>query len=278
MLGVTLGIVGILLCLRILGVTRADLTNPRLVRLGVATLPRAGFLKLLAFVALVLMPAAVVAVANYHVFEGVEKVRGCASCHIMRPMVNDMRDAGSNTLAARHFRNRWIVDRQCYECHTDYGLSGALNAKMEGPAPRPVCDAHVSRARAPPRAVSQPELPEVPPGHGPVRGCPVAPHRVGPPPRQLDDLSQLPWPCASEPGRPDTGESRMRSPHEGARMNLTVPAIGAIVALVITTLFVASPSPHLMALFAFVAQPLFLIVALLYLGHVFRDLREKDIL
>jgi len=61
-------------------------------------------------------------------------------------------------------------------------------------------------------------------------------------------------------------------------MNLTVPAAGAIIALVITTLFVVHPSPYLMALFVFVAQPLFLIGALLYVGRVFRELHAKDIL
>ena len=61
-------------------------------------------------------------------------------------------------------------------------------------------------------------------------------------------------------------------------MNLTVQAVGAIIAMVITTLFVVRPTPLLMALFVFVAQPLFLIVALMYLGRVFRELREKDVL
>lgn len=131
-LGVILGILGILLCLRILRVRPPDLTSARLIRLGIVTVPSAAFFKLLAFAALILIPAAAVAVANYHVFEGVENVEGCASCHVMHPMVNDMHDAGSNTLAARHYRRRWIADRQCYQCHTDYGLSGTLNAKMEG--------------------------------------------------------------------------------------------------------------------------------------------------
>jgi hypothetical protein len=61
-------------------------------------------------------------------------------------------------------------------------------------------------------------------------------------------------------------------------MNLTVQAVGAIIGLVITTLFVVHPAPLLMALFTFVAQPLLLIVGLMYLGRVFRELREKDVL
>jgi hypothetical protein len=61
-------------------------------------------------------------------------------------------------------------------------------------------------------------------------------------------------------------------------MNLTVQAVGAIVGFIITTLFVVHPSPVLMALFTFVAQPLFVIVGLMYLGRVLQELREKDVL
>jgi hypothetical protein len=61
-------------------------------------------------------------------------------------------------------------------------------------------------------------------------------------------------------------------------MNLTVPAVGAIIGLVLTTLFVVHPAPVLMALFTFVAQPLLIIVGLMYLRRVLQELREKDVL
>jgi hypothetical protein len=61
-------------------------------------------------------------------------------------------------------------------------------------------------------------------------------------------------------------------------MNVRLPALLAIVALLITTAFVVYPSPYLMALFAFFAQPLFVIVAVLYLRRVFRELREKEVM
>jgi nitrate/TMAO reductase-like tetraheme cytochrome c subunit len=132
-LGVILGVLGILLCVRVLLARPADLlAGARPIRLGITTLPRAPYLKLVAFAALILVPAGAVAIANYHVFEGVEEVSGCAGCHTMWPMVNDMQDPKSGTLAARHFRGRWIADRQCYHCHSDYGLSGTVNAKLEG--------------------------------------------------------------------------------------------------------------------------------------------------
>jgi hypothetical protein len=131
-LGAVVGITGILLCLRVIFVKPANLTSSRLIKLGVVTLPAVAFFKLLAFGGLIVAPAGALTVANYHVFVGVEKVQGCASCHIMRPMVNDMHEPSSDTLAARHYRNKWIAEDQCYHCHTDYGLSGSLEAKMEG--------------------------------------------------------------------------------------------------------------------------------------------------
>jgi len=62
--------------------------------------------------------------------EETKTVSSCASCHVMQPFVNDMRNPDSHTLAARHYQNRWIPDQQCYVCHTTYGIHGALNAKL----------------------------------------------------------------------------------------------------------------------------------------------------
>ena len=131
-LGTLLGMAGIMLCWRVRRVRPSDLTDTKVIKLGVATLPALAFYKLLAFLGLIAAPAGVVTVANYNVFERAKTVEGCASCHIMRPMINDMRDVHSDTLAARHFRNKWIVEDQCYHCHSDYGFGGTLAAKAEG--------------------------------------------------------------------------------------------------------------------------------------------------
>jgi hypothetical protein len=130
--GLLLGTLGVELCLLVLRARRQDLAPGRLVKLGLVTLPAVAFYKLAALAGLVVVPAAAVGVANYHVFEGTREVQGCTSCHVMRPMTNDMKDPESISLAARHYRNRWIADQQCYHCHTDYGLNGTLHAKMEG--------------------------------------------------------------------------------------------------------------------------------------------------
>ena len=59
-------------------------------------------------------------------------------------------------------------------------------------------------------------------------------------------------------------------------MNLRLQALLAIVAFVISVLFVLMPSsPHLMALFIFFAQPLFLIVAVMFLCHVLKELNAS---
>ena len=56
-------------------------------------------------------------------------------------------------------------------------------------------------------------------------------------------------------------------------MNLRPQALLAIVAFVVSVLFVLMPSsPHLMALFIFFAQPLFLIVAVMFLRRGLKEL------
>ncbi len=132
-LGTLVCVLGVILCFRTArtrfddgGAARKD------VNMGIARVPALAFARLVALIALIVLPATAVFLANYHTFEGVHEVRGCASCHVMLPMVNDMRDPGSETLAARHYKNKWIAENQCYHCHSDYGLGGDLEAKMTG--------------------------------------------------------------------------------------------------------------------------------------------------
>jgi len=125
-------VLGIVLCIRTARVRFGKLDEAPPVSLGITRLPAESAAKLAAFVALIVMPAGAIFIANYHTFEGVHEVRGCASCHVMLPMVNDLRDPNSGTLAARHFKNKWIAENQCYHCHSDYGFDGNLEAKMTG--------------------------------------------------------------------------------------------------------------------------------------------------
>lgn len=85
-----------------------------------------------AFVALIICPVLLGLLGNFYIFDHSKTVESCSSCHVMKPMVNDMLDPESMTLAARHFKNNWIADNECYSCHTDYGLNGTFKAKMDG--------------------------------------------------------------------------------------------------------------------------------------------------
>lgn len=52
----------------------------------------------------------------------------------------------------------------------------------------------------------------------------------------------------------------------------------AIVAFLMTLAFVLFPGPYEMAVFTFIAQPLFAVAAVSYLLEVVRDLRRREIL
>ena len=108
-LGTLACVLGVILSIRTARTRFDDLEAARKdVNIGVARVPALVFARLVALMALMILPAAAVFLANYHTFEGVHEVRGCASCHVMLPMVNDMRDPASETLAALHYKNKYI--------------------------------------------------------------------------------------------------------------------------------------------------------------------------
>ena len=80
-----------------------------------------------------ILPALSSGVGTVLVFERAERVQFCESCHLtMKVFVTDMKNPKSESLAAVHFKNRYIPDNQCYVCHTSYGLFGTVEAKKEG--------------------------------------------------------------------------------------------------------------------------------------------------
>ena len=81
-------------------------------------------------VGLFLLPSVTMLLGNVVGFAGVKD--SCGSCHTMDPWINDMKDPESTTLAALHYKNRWINEHACYTCHTGYGLAGNIKAKMSG--------------------------------------------------------------------------------------------------------------------------------------------------
>ena len=83
-------------------------------------------------VAVGLVPIMVAFMTFAHGLESTTTVAACGSCHVMTPFVRDLQDVKSDTLAATHFKNRFIRESQCYTCHSDYGLGGTLRAKFAG--------------------------------------------------------------------------------------------------------------------------------------------------
>jgi cytochrome c nitrite reductase small subunit len=77
-------------------------------------------------------PSLAIPSATSTMFAETKTVQSCATCHVMHSFVNDLSDPESATLAARHFRNKWIPEHQCYACHTTYGMHGTLEAKRDG--------------------------------------------------------------------------------------------------------------------------------------------------
>ena len=86
---------------------------------------------ILLFVFLVAVPA-LAAFTGIHAFVQAESPSFCASCHTMTPWIADLRNPDSHSLAALHFRNRFISSDQCYTCHVDYDFLGPIEAKLDG--------------------------------------------------------------------------------------------------------------------------------------------------
>ena len=100
----------------------------RSLRNGTVTPTARGWL----LVSVALVPLMVAFLAFTHGLEGSATVKSCGSCHTMTPFVEDLRNVKSDTLAATHYKNRYILRNQCYTCHSDYGLAGTARAKLEG--------------------------------------------------------------------------------------------------------------------------------------------------
>src|SRR4029079_8544484 len=70
--------------------------------------------KELLFGGIAVLPLAVVFFAYSYGLGASKKVDACGSCHVMTPWVNDLRNPKRDTLAAVHFKNRYIQENHCY--------------------------------------------------------------------------------------------------------------------------------------------------------------------
>jgi nitrate/TMAO reductase-like tetraheme cytochrome c subunit len=116
--GLILAIVDVVLLVVIWGMVR---------KRGVTTSSKAMLLG-----GIVVLPAIVVFLATAHGMQESMTVEACGACHVMGSHVADLRNPASDSLAAVHFKNRYIQTDQCYTCHSDYGMFGTMSAKLEG--------------------------------------------------------------------------------------------------------------------------------------------------
>ena len=83
--------------------------------------------------ALAVLPVFLLAIGNFAVLEYAKEERFCGSCHkTMKPFIDDLHDAKSDSLASLHFQNRFSPGESCYSCHADYGVNATLQAKTTG--------------------------------------------------------------------------------------------------------------------------------------------------
>lgn len=129
---VLISVAGILLCAWLVFTSGERLQSMRIVRVGNIDLPAASMYKLIGLFGMFVIPLTAVSLASHELFVGTKETGACIQCHVMRPYANDMVDRESELLAAKHYRNRWIQSKHCYECHVDYGFAGTLTAKMDG--------------------------------------------------------------------------------------------------------------------------------------------------
>lgn len=83
------------------------------------------------FLGLLVLPAIVLVLGNsvgYHD----ANANSCFQCHVMDPWVNDLQNPKSQTLASKHWRNRWVNSEPCYTCHAGYGVAGTVANKLSG--------------------------------------------------------------------------------------------------------------------------------------------------
>lgn len=101
--------------------------------LAQGTGPRGARGRVLAFLALFLLPLLALGWGANHHLETSKSTEFCLSCHVMEPYGESLYLEEREYLPAVHFQNALVPrDRACYTCHTQYTMYGDLNAKLAG--------------------------------------------------------------------------------------------------------------------------------------------------
>jgi len=88
--------------------------------------------KVLLFVVLIVLPIVLAVTTAKVSFSRAQSVEFCGSCHVMTPWIDNVTNPDSDSLAAEHYKRRWIQHEQCFTCHSNYGFLGPLEAKLKG--------------------------------------------------------------------------------------------------------------------------------------------------
>lgn len=89
--------------------------------------------KVLAFLALLVLPLAMTALGLSSHMERSKSTEFCLSCHVMEPYGKSLRVDDAGFVPASHFQNNRVPrDKACFTCHTDYTMFGDAKAKLRG--------------------------------------------------------------------------------------------------------------------------------------------------
>lgn len=89
--------------------------------------------KVLAFVALFLLPSLTMVMGFSEHMEHATTTKFCLSCHVMHDYGQSLLIDDPSYLPAHHFQYNSIPrDHACYTCHTQYTMFGDVDAKIEG--------------------------------------------------------------------------------------------------------------------------------------------------
>ena len=119
--------IGILICQIALSIVLAAVFLIR------PSLTSAAGWKIVAFIALCVLPAlCIVGGMNTHVQRS-EQTQFCISCHVMIPYGKSLYVDDPSHIPAQHFQNHRVpADMACYSCHADYTIYGPLKDKLQG--------------------------------------------------------------------------------------------------------------------------------------------------
>ncbi|MDA8019004.1 MAG: NapC/NirT family cytochrome c [Thermoanaerobaculia bacterium] len=89
--------------------------------------------KVLAFVALFLLPSLITGMGFVLHLEHAKSTDFCLSCHVMEPYGTSLHFDDLSYLVADHYQNNLVPREQaCYTCHTQYTMFGDVQAKLGG--------------------------------------------------------------------------------------------------------------------------------------------------